>query len=93
LFFGGLPCPYFCTPLFSQIIATSHLQAPCHPLRKALIVKLADRITNTEFNLQNDSIIYQVYHQEFPQFQQLLYREEDVDLQPMWKKLISLNHN
>jgi hypothetical protein len=33
LFFGGLPCPYFCTPLFSQIIATSHLQAPCHPLR------------------------------------------------------------
>nr|WP_258560750.1 GUN4 domain-containing protein [Cylindrospermopsis raciborskii] len=29
----GLPCPYFFTPLFSQIIATSHLQPPCHPVR------------------------------------------------------------
>ncbi|MDM3846996.1 MAG: class I SAM-dependent methyltransferase [Aphanizomenon gracile PMC638.10] len=28
----GLLCPYFFTPLFSQIIATSHLQPPCHPL-------------------------------------------------------------
>jgi large exoprotein involved in heme utilization and adhesion len=27
-----LLCPYFFTPLFSQIIATSHLQPPCHPL-------------------------------------------------------------
>lgn len=29
----GLPYPYFFTPLFSQIIATSHLQPSCHPLR------------------------------------------------------------
>jgi hypothetical protein len=32
-FFGGLPCPYFFTTSFSQIIATPHLQPPCHPLR------------------------------------------------------------
>jgi hypothetical protein len=33
LLFWGLPCPYFFPSLFSQIIATSHLQPPCHPLR------------------------------------------------------------
>ncbi|OBU76997.1 hypothetical protein [Cylindrospermopsis raciborskii] len=37
----GLPCPYFFTPLFSQIIATSHLQPPCHPVR-ALAESLLD---------------------------------------------------
>ena len=58
--------------------------------KKALILKLADRITNTEFNLENDSRIYQVYYREFPQFKQLLYREQDIDILPMWNRLISL---
>jgi guanosine-3',5'-bis(diphosphate) 3'-pyrophosphohydrolase len=59
--------------------------------KKALILKLADRITNTEFNLENDSRIYQVYCREFPQFKQLLYRGQDIDILPMWNRLISLS--
>ncbi|PLZ86953.1 hypothetical protein CEN45_11875 [Fischerella thermalis CCMEE 5198] len=32
IFCGGLLPPIFFTTLFSQIIATSHLHLPCHPL-------------------------------------------------------------
>ncbi len=32
-FASGASLSLFFTPLFSQIIATSHLQPPCHPLR------------------------------------------------------------
>jgi (p)ppGpp synthase/HD superfamily hydrolase len=61
--------------------------------KKALILKLADRITNTEFNFEHDSRIYQVYRREFPQFKQLLYREQDIDILAMWNRLISLSQD
>jgi hypothetical protein len=33
IFLLGVYFPLFFTTLFSQIIATSHLEPPCHPLR------------------------------------------------------------
>ena len=61
--------------------------------KKALILKLADRIANTKFSLDSGSKIYQMYRREFAQFKQLLYREQDSDIMPMWNRLIGLSQN
>lgn len=54
---------------------------------KALIVKLADRIANTEASLANNPKLYQMYKKEFSAFYKLLYRGE----LPMWETLRKLN--
>ena len=55
--------------------------------KKALIVKLADRIANTEASLQSNPKLYKMYLKEFPLFKQLLYDPQDVELIPMWNRL------
>lgn len=59
--------------------------------KKALIVKLADRIANTEASLQNNPKLYKMYLKEFPLFKQLLYNSHDVELMPMWNRLENLH--
>lgn len=54
--------------------------------KKALIVKLADRIANTEASLANNPKLYQMYVKEFTLFHELLYQ----DNLPMWNRLIKL---
>ena len=54
--------------------------------KKALIVKLADRIANTEASLANNPKLYQMYVKEFALFHELLYQ----DNLPMWERLIKL---
>ena len=54
--------------------------------KKALIVKLADRIANTEASLANNPKLYQMYVKEFTLFHELLYQ----DNLPMWERLIKL---
>lgn len=58
--------------------------------KKALIVKLADRIANTEASLQSNPKLYKMYAKEFPLFKELLYNPQDVELMPMWNRLIKL---
>lgn len=58
--------------------------------KKALIVKLADRIANTEASLQSNPKLYKMYVKEFPVFKELLYNPQDVQLIPMWNRLIEL---
>jgi (p)ppGpp synthase/HD superfamily hydrolase len=55
--------------------------------KKALIVKLADRIANTEASLQSNPKLYKMYLKEFPLFKELLYDQQDVELMPMWNRL------
>ncbi len=55
--------------------------------KKALIVKLADRIANTEASLQSNPKLYKMYLKEFPLFKQLLYNPQDIELMPMWNRL------
>ncbi|MEG4007672.1 HD domain-containing protein [Microcoleus sp. Pol11C1] len=59
--------------------------------KKALIVKLADRIANTEASLQSNPKLYKMYLKEFPLFKQLLYNPQDVELMPMWNRLENPN--
>jgi len=54
--------------------------------KKALIIKLADRIANTEASLANNPKLYQMYVKEFTLFHELLYQ----DNLPMWNRLIKL---
>ncbi|MBD2629648.1 HD domain-containing protein [Trichormus variabilis] len=54
--------------------------------KKALIVKLADRIANTEASLENNPKLYQMYVKEFTLFHELLYQD---NLQK-WERLIKL---
>jgi (p)ppGpp synthase/HD superfamily hydrolase len=54
--------------------------------KKALIVKLADRVANTEASLANNPKLYKMYITEFTLFHELLYQG---DL-PMWDRLIKL---
>lgn len=49
----------------------------------ALVIKLADRIVNTEFSIDNNVKLYKMYEKEFPLFQELLGGREDY-LNPMW---------
>ena len=55
--------------------------------KKALIVKLADRIANTEASLQSNPKLYKMYVKEFPLFKELLYNPQDVELFPLWNRL------
>ena len=59
--------------------------------KKALIVKLADRIANTEASLQSNPKLYKMYLKEFPLFKELLYNPQDVELMPLWNRLESSN--
>ena len=61
------------------------------PNKKALAVKLADRIANTEASLQSNPKLYKMYLKEFPVFKELLYNPQDVELMPLWNRLESLN--
>jgi len=61
------------------------------PNKKALIVKLADRIANTEASLQSNPKLYKMYFKEFPLFKELLYNPQDVELMPLWNRLESSN--
>ena len=49
----------------------------------ALVIKLADRIVNTEFSIDSNKKLYKMYEKEFPLFQELLGSREDY-LNPMW---------
>ena len=55
--------------------------------KKALIVKLADRIANTEASIQSNPKLYKMYFKEFPLFKQLLYNPQDIELMAMWNRL------
>jgi len=59
--------------------------------KKALAVKLADRIANTEASLQSNPKLYKMYLKEFPVFKELLYNPQDVELMPLWNRLESSN--
>lgn len=59
--------------------------------KKALIVKLADRIANTEASLETNSKLYKMYLKEFPLFNELLYNPQDVELLPLWNRWEKLN--
>ena len=58
----------------------------------ALVIKLADRIVNTEFSLENNLKLYKMYEKEFDLFRKLLCNEEDYSLQldAMWIYLTHL---
>ena len=59
--------------------------------KKALAVKLADRIANTEASFQSNPKLYKMYAKEFPLFKKLLYNPQDVQLFPLWNRLESSN--
>jgi hypothetical protein len=45
---------------------------------KALLLKLADRVVNTEYSLSTNEKLYKMYKQEFPGFRELLYDEKSI---------------
>jgi (p)ppGpp synthase/HD superfamily hydrolase len=57
--------------------------------KKALIVKLADRIANTQASIQSNSKLYKMYVKELALFKELLYNPQDVELRPLWNRLES----
>lgn len=59
--------------------------------KKALIVKLADKIANTEASLQSNPKLYKMYVKEFALFKELLYNPQDAELTPLWNRLESSN--
>lgn len=58
----------------------------------ALTIKLADRIVNTEFSIDNNEKLYKMYKKEFPRFKELLYRENEKDevILDLWEHLEGL---
>lgn len=58
----------------------------------ALVIKLADRIVNTEFSIDNNEKLYKMYEKEFPRFRTLLSREDEKNeiILKLWKHLSSL---
>jgi len=58
----------------------------------ALTIKLADRIVNTEFSIDNNLKLYKMYKKEFPRFKELLYRENEKDrvILDLWEHLEGL---
>jgi len=60
--------------------------------KKALIVKLADRIANTEASLETNPKLYNMYSKEFLLFKELLYNSQDIELFPLWHRLESLSN-
>jgi (p)ppGpp synthase/HD superfamily hydrolase len=62
--------------------------------RRALIVKLCDRIANVEFGIATGNIAkFTMYKSEFPEFQRQLRNRNDAALEPMWKHLEYLFQN
>ncbi|MEG3898099.1 MULTISPECIES: HD domain-containing protein [unclassified Microcoleus] len=59
--------------------------------KKALAVKLADRIANTEASFQSNPKLYKMYVKEFALFKQLLYNPQDFELMAMWNRLENSN--
>lgn len=60
--------------------------------KKALIIKLADRIVNTEFSIDNNEKLYKMYEKEFSRFKELLYTEAEKDkiILDLWEHLEKL---
>jgi len=58
----------------------------------ALTIKLAGRIVNTEFSIDNNLKLYKMYKKEFPRFKELLYRENEKDriVIDLWEHLEAL---
>jgi guanosine-3',5'-bis(diphosphate) 3'-pyrophosphohydrolase len=58
---------------------------------KALILKLADRIVNTEFSIDNNENLYKMYEKEFHLFTELLYNSSgkcfNYTLEALWMYL------
>ena len=52
-----------------------------------LIVKLADRIANTEASKANNPKLYEMYAREYPLFVQHLYQPKNKRLLPLWERL------
>jgi (p)ppGpp synthase/HD superfamily hydrolase len=59
---------------------------------KALILKLADRIVNTEFSIDNNEKLYKMYEKEFPRFKTLLFKEDEKNeiVLKLWEHLSNL---
>jgi len=59
---------------------------------KALILKLADRIVNTECSLFYNEKLYKMYEKEFPRFKTLLFREDEKNdaILKLWNYLSNL---
>lgn len=45
---------------------------------KALLIKLADRVVNTEQSLDNNEKLYKMYKKEFPRFREFLYDDKSI---------------
>jgi guanosine-3',5'-bis(diphosphate) 3'-pyrophosphohydrolase len=45
---------------------------------KALLIKLADRVVNTEQSLDNNEKLYEMYKKEFPRFREFLYDDKSI---------------
>jgi len=58
----------------------------------ALVIKLADRIVNTEFSLFYNEKLYKMYEKEFPRFRTLLLRanEKNETVLKLWNYLSNL---
>ncbi|MDO7847588.1 hypothetical protein Q5H92_14555 [Hymenobacter sp. M29] len=54
--------------------------------REAVYVKVADRIANTQYSLDQGSSMFTKYQQEYPHFQTFL-RLAWPELEPMWQHL------
>lgn len=59
---------------------------------KALVIKLADRVVNTEQSLDNNEKLYKMYKKEFPLFRELLYDDKSITYQIiyLWYSLENL---
>ena len=55
--------------------------------KEALIVKIADRIANTEFSKSQGSKQYKMYCKEYPLFKESLYDLDNERLEDMWLRL------
>lgn len=58
----------------------------------ALVIKLADRIVNTEFSIDNNEKLYKMYEKEFPRFKELLYSKTSTKyfIPMLWEHLENL---
>lgn len=62
---------------------------------KALLLKLVDRVVNTEESLGNDEKLYKMYKKEFPLFRELLYDDKSISypIIYLWYYLENLYRN
>jgi (p)ppGpp synthase/HD superfamily hydrolase len=62
--------------------------------RRALIVKLCDRIANVEYGISTGNLRkFTMYKGEFPEFERQLRNHADAELEPMWQHLEYLFQN